>query len=280
MEVTARRMPTAWFAEGRDPWRDLYTPPVISLIGQKVGITDPKKLDKLGVYLCHTVAPYLMLMPHGADDAGIELKPRQRAKWIDQHLIKPAWILIKALDRANDQHLREWPHTELEWIDQPLPPPPSWRPSWEKRGKKVRRSGKSLRELGHLGNYRAIWLSELNRLVEWAEAKKATVSQREAGTRKSRTKLRGELAYDLLLLYVTLFPDRKPTRASYAPFKRLAQESVIHNEFVDFVRAAARPVLGRFEKLDNQIQKAIERHKDEKTELWMRGLFFHLKAMA
>ena len=50
MEVTARRMPTAWFAEGRDPWRDLYTPPVISLIGQKVGITDPKKLDKLGVY--------------------------------------------------------------------------------------------------------------------------------------------------------------------------------------------------------------------------------------
>ena len=274
MDANARLRPTAWFAEGRDPWRDLYTPPVISSIGRLVGIADVKKLDQLGVYLCLAASPYLMVMQDTSDDAGIELRPRERVKWIDRHLLEPARILIESLDRANDRYLSEWPNHEIEFIDKSLPPPESWRPSWKKEGNKLELSGPSLRELGHLGTYRAVWLAQLNRLVDWAEAKKAAVRQREAGTRKPRTELRHELVYDLLLVYVTLFPDRRPTRASHGASDKRNQQSKIQSPFAEFVRAAARPVFGRYENLDHQIQKAIERYRTEKTELWMRPHFF------
>ena len=78
MKANARLMPTAWFAEGRDPWRDLYTSPVVGSIGELI-----QKLDELGVYLCRAAAPYLMVMKGAADDAGIALKRKERARWID-----------------------------------------------------------------------------------------------------------------------------------------------------------------------------------------------------
>jgi hypothetical protein len=131
-----------------------------SSIGQLLGISGSKRLDELGVYLCRATAPYLMVM----HDAGLELKRSDRMKWLDDHFIEPALKLIDDLDHANDPQHSEWPI-----------------------------SGQSLRALGHLSTYRKIWLSELNRLVNWAETKKAALSQRDAGTQKSRTKLRHEL---------------------------------------------------------------------------------------
>jgi hypothetical protein len=120
-----------------------------------------------------------------------------------------------------------------------------------------------------------LWIAELNRLLEWAKTKKASFKQERSGN-KPRTSYRGDLVYDLLLVYVDVFPDRKPTRASHDPKEKGKRErrSRIQSEFAEFVRAAAAPVLGRYENLDNQIQKAIKRHKAEKTELWMRAHFF------
>jgi hypothetical protein len=252
----------------------LYKPEVISSIGQLLGISDSKRLDELGVYLCRATAPYLMVMQDAADDAGLELKRSDRMKWLDDHFIEPARKLIDALDHANDRRHSEWPNTEIQWIDRPLPSPQSWLASWRKRGKKLQRSGQSHRALGHPTTYREIWLSELNRLANWAETKKAALGQREAGTQKSSTKLRHELVYDLLLVYVTLFPNRRPTRASHGAGEKRAQQSKIQSKFAEFVRAAASPALGRYENLDHQIQKAIERYRAEKTELWMRPHFF------
>jgi hypothetical protein len=274
MEAYARDRPTEWFAEGRDPWRDLYTPAVISSIGSLVGINEHKDLDQLGVYLCLATSPYLMVMAGASDDAGIGFTRRQRVEWIDRNLIEPARVLIDSLDHAYRRYLLDWPAAESEWIDMPLPPPPSWNPSLKRKGKRVHLSGPSLRELGHLGTHRRILLSELNQLLEWAEGKKETVGRREPGTRKPRTKLRDELVYDLLLVYVTLFPNWRPTRASHDAPKEPERQSRIQSKFVEFVRKAAQPALGRYDNLDNQIQKAIERYRDEKTELWMRLHFF------
>jgi hypothetical protein len=184
-----------------------------------------------------------MVMQDAADDAGIELTRSYRMKWLDDHFIEPARKLIDALDHANDFQHSEWPI-----------------------------AGQSLSALGLLTTHREIWLSELNRLVNWAETKKATLGQR--GTQKSRTKLRHELVYDLLLVYVTLFPNRRPTRASHGAGEKRARQSKIQSEFAEFVRAAASAAFGRYENLDHQIQKAIERYRNEKTELWMRPHFF------
>ena len=48
-------------------------------------------------------------------------------------------------------------------------------------------------------------------------------------------------------------------------------ESVIQTEFVQFIRAAAAPALGRVENLDRQIQEALRRGAfDEQIERWLR----------
>jgi hypothetical protein len=212
-----------------------------------------------------------MVLPGGADDGGLELNRMDRVRWIEKNLVRPTRKIIDALAHENDRFLSEWPYKRAEWIDAPLPPPPSWRPSLIKKGNKIQFSGPSLRELGHLGTYRKVWLSELDRLLKWAQAKKEVVSRRALGSRKPRTNLRHELVFDLLLIYVTLFPSRRPTRVSHGKKPRA---SAIQSDFSEFVRVAAAPVLGTYENLDHQIQKAIERHRTEKTELWMRVHFF------
>jgi hypothetical protein len=267
-------MPTAWFADGRDPWRDLYTPPVLASIGSLVGINEFRALDQLGVYLCLAASPFLMVMPGASDDAGIEVRRSKRVAWIDKKLIAPAELLIESLDHAYRRFLSDWPVVDNDWLDARLPPLPSWNPSLKKKGKRGLLSGPSLRQLGHLGTHGKLLLSELKQLLKWADEAKQTVGRREAGTRKPRTKLRDELVYDLLLIYVTLFPNWHPTRASHAAPKGPAKQSRIQSRFAEFVRKAAEPALGRYENLDNQIQKAIERYRNEKTQLWMRPHFF------
>jgi hypothetical protein len=281
MRRAAQQSPPEWFAEGRDPWRDLYSPEVLEGIGRKVGLNEPEQLDELGVLLCLAAQQYLVFVECASSDVGLELKREERAKWVDRNLIEPARILIAALDRPNDRYLSEWPSPEIEFPDESIPPPQWWLdatpPQWWLESGKMKDGfvRPSLRALGPR-TYRELWSTELNRLIAWALTKKASFGQGGKPGKKSRTRYREELVYDLLVVYVHIFSDQKPTRASHGPTEKGERQgsSRIQSEFAEFVRASAAPVLGLYENLDNQIQKAIERYKTEKTELWMRPHFF------
>jgi hypothetical protein len=234
-------------------------------------MTDPKHLDKLRVMLCLVAESYAVFVKDASADVGLDIQPSVRANWIDNKLIQPADLLIKALDRLNDRHFSEWPGDEIEFLDKFIDPPQWWVDLARTQG--WQSVGPSLRELGPR-TYRELWIAELNRLMAWAENKKAGFEGARTG-KKPRTHYREELVYDLLLVYVDV-TDRKPTRASHGPRDKGKREgrSRIQSVFAEFVRAAAEPVLGRYDNLDNQIQKAIQRYKNEKTELWMRAHFF------
>ena len=71
--------------------------------------------------------------------------------------------------------------------------------------------------------------------------------------------------YQLLLLYEHI-TRRRATRRVYG-----ASQS--QGEFAEFVRAAARPLLGRSENLDAQLREAIQRHRPLRDEMNRRGFY-------
>jgi hypothetical protein len=267
MMAAAGQPPTSAFAAGRDPWRDLYTADVVRLIGTTVNIENQKQLDRLGLEICRTVEPYLVI----GDEEDIACTIPARIRMIDERLVAPAKALIKALDRNDSSYLSLWPGGELEWIDRSLRPPPKW---WVDSltwiDGKIKSPKGSLRDIGHETTYREFWTVELHRLLKWAEEKKKLLRSTRP-RKRPQTLFRSELVYDLLLLHEALFPNRKRTRASHNKFgprgsrgsARRGYPSMIQNQFVDFVRAAAAPIVGPRENLDRQIKEALERRKAE-----------------
>jgi hypothetical protein len=183
------------------------------------------------------------------DEDDLKLTSKDRAKLVDEHLVQPAKTLIDALDGVNRRYLSEWPGGELEWIDRHLIPPPKW---WLDgltiEGCKLISLHGSVCDIGHHSTYRQLWLAELRRLQEWAEQKSESLKLGKP-QRRPETKFRCELVYDLLIAKVS------------------GQPSVIQNEFVQFIRAAAAPILGPGESLDRQIAEALKRRSAEQKRL-------------
>jgi hypothetical protein len=116
--------PTTWFAEGRDPWRNLYVPSVVHSIGVEISIDDPKTLDQLGVALCRIAETYVTI----EDEIQLEIKNAERVNWIKNEIIDPATSLIEALNRDYDFAFLLWPTLALSWLDRraldlPVDPP-------------------------------------------------------------------------------------------------------------------------------------------------------------
>ncbi len=73
--------------------RDLYTPEVVIRIGHKIGLTSPDQLDPLGIALCNIAERYIVIQ----DEVALEEKDRDRAKWIEKNLLRPAKHLRERL---------------------------------------------------------------------------------------------------------------------------------------------------------------------------------------
>src|SRR5262245_9702549 len=80
MRAEAKRRSRSAFPPGRDPWRDLYTPDVIRSIGAIVGLKSARDLDMLGLSICETVEPLLVM----GNEADIKITNRSRVRWIEK----------------------------------------------------------------------------------------------------------------------------------------------------------------------------------------------------
>ena len=178
------------------------------------------------------------------DETQLEVKSAERVKWIENEIIGPATALIEALNRDNDFQFLRWPTPELSWLDQRALGLPADPPTVIKRGTRLYyiEARKRVRKITH----RDLLVEELTGMRDWARKKTNEMRKPQRPSRKPRTRWRYELVHELLLVRAT---------------RRVYGTSQSQGEFPDFVRAAARPLLGRFENLDAQLREAIARHK-------------------
>jgi hypothetical protein len=187
------------------------------VLAELLRITDQRKVGRLRSGLIQVAERYVTVQ----GEAALELGYPQRIHWLDCNVIEPATTLIAALQPDSRRYLSNWPDDD------------------------TRRHGLDVPGLSR----------DLTRLIEWASWFRDQLQNRERLGVRAATDFKYALAYDLLQLYVRLFPDRRPKRVQHKG-KRIV------NEFVEFVRQSAEPILGRYDNLDDQIRVAIEKHNE------------------
>jgi hypothetical protein len=233
-------MPPGWYPDNRNPWRDLYTPEVVVRIGDKIGLTSPDQLDRLGIALCYLAERYIVVQ----DGVALEKRDRDRANWIEKKLHRPAKHLKERLSPEYERMWSKWPDELFD--DRVL-------------------------KLG-------LWSQALDELIAWASDRQSWLTARPRPRVKPMTDFKYALASDLLKLYVK-FTGRPPTRISQREIKKVGinigerrlhkpKGSRIQSEAVDFIRTAAKPILwGREENLDDQLKVAIGKWKKYGSEM-------------
>jgi hypothetical protein len=167
----------------------------------------------------------------------LELTDGERARWIESHIIQPARKLFEVLGPDFERIRSKWPDEEYD---------PAWMNIYDSR-------------------------VALQRLINWAKDKQHWLLHRQKPKVKLGTDFRFALVFDLLQIYVAVFPERLPSRISHnAGTKNI---SLIQSEFAEFVRAAAAPILGVQDNLDDQIKVAIQKYRElQKTAQKKRAI--------
>jgi hypothetical protein len=234
-----------WFPTGRNPWRDLYTPERIESLANGLGLKDDRLIFSLERQLCQVAEKYLVVMGETVlfsqkSPSGITY--RNKATWLRKRVVRPAVAVLKALGAENRGWLSLFPFEQAS-----LPPLPAF-----------------------------IYLeAELSALQKWAESFAAYLENvpLQAGKRERLrpalhpvVDLKYALVMDLTRIYAKL-PDRdgkggkrNPAIASI----EINNKQEIKGEFINFVRNAAHPIIGRRENLTDQAKSAVRKLKSTK----------------
>lgn len=242
-----------WFPKGRDPWRDFYTPEVMRKISAALRLPDDNLKSKMVLvglhrHLCELGAKYLLALW----DIEVSERPGkknatylQRSKWLKRNIHAPALMLLKALQPENQGWLSSFP--DFEFGKFPLPP-----------------------------NFPAL-AKDLQQLADWSlalsEQFTANRNQVSRGAKSRPAKdplndLKYALVWDLTTIYVRI-PDRYGKREARHPAItsiRIGNRQQPKGEFVDFIQAAAKPILGRSENLTDQAKAAARKFKERQSK--------------
>ncbi len=232
-----------WFPEGRNPWRDLYTPEVMNKLADTLGLTAEIEVFTLETRLCHTAEEFLVLMNENALAAPhrpIGLTYADRSKWLRKHIIQPVTALLTSLGRENRSYLSTFPNVEMRG----LPSYPAF-PYIE---------------------------AELRALLDWATAladqfdiRMRCLEPDAEGTPALHVgnDLRYALVWQLLEIYVATpnHSRKEGPRVPSAQSAKVNRKQEKSGEFVAFVRMAAQPILNKVDLLTDHITLAIEKFK-------------------
>jgi hypothetical protein len=165
----------------------------------------------------------------------IELPYRDRIKWISTEIIRPAKHLLASIDFDNHARFAMWQH-------------PSQR------------------------NWAGLLLQldrDLGELIKCAEELVDLIQSRRQDGMKDITGFKHSLVLGIAFLYVKLFPTRRPKRVHHQGYTE------IQNEFAEFVRLVAEPILGKSERLDREIQFAVKEYSSTKKPETAAGRKIH-----
>jgi hypothetical protein len=226
-------MRDADFPEGRNPWRDLYLAPKMK---EFAGILRIGKLElpALRSKLRNVASRYILEQTESKFDTSDRpsgLKYSDRSRWLRKNVSSPARQLALALEQR--PYFSLFPNLEQAKLPR--------RPSFYQLA------------------------TEIEILERWTDALAKEIdalSQANGHVRpasKPITDLKYALVWDLLDLYVTIptASDGAKRSPSMTNERSDRGKQEIRGEFVEFVRAAAQPILNTKSNLTAEIRSAI-----------------------
>jgi hypothetical protein len=228
IKTKLKQQPDGFYPDGRHPWRDLYKDDVIAELSRILKI-DSDTCQRLRYELGLLAEQFVTR----AAENNLQISPTRRIKWLKSRVLEPALILRTAIDFDHWPILCD-PRDIMFTARRPiLAGPQHWKG-------------------GELSG-------QLDAMIKWTEELISQLSDRKPGT-KTTTAFKQDLVDSLLQIYCVLFPDKKPTRTHFKTTSRREAQSSSQGEFADFVRCAARPILGSHDLLSHQIQTSIRRN--------------------
>lgn len=217
---------------------------IVENLGNLAGLAKPGDIDRLGVDLCLVAERFVTVQ----DEISIEWTNSKRKSWILENIVGPTDQLLITLENSNSRIWAQYPITgEIDWLDQTDRAVSDTNQSGLKKIEGKLGFSRSKRSQRSQTN-REKTVDALKDLRAWASKTIAKIEEPRKGELKQSTQLKFDLVFEFCCVYREHSNDNSLIAKSY--------DDRPPTPFVDFVRSAAEPVLGRRDLLIEQLKSA------------------------